>query len=267
MFKTLLPFFENPNVNYPFEKEILAPRTRGVIALDSEACTSCMLCARSCPDWCIYIEGHKELQPPSKPGGRQRSRAVLDRFDIDYALCMYCGICVEVCPFDALFWSPEYEYSEFSMGDMLHDKDIHAAIFLVFTLATTAVLFILLSAEFVALVLILVYIGAVIVLFLFGVMITRAPLGPNAELDNDQNKLMAAVISLSIFGIFTYILLQTFDSTVVISEGTSTKLLGEILLSRFVFPFELVSFVLLGALIGGITLARKDNALMDEDQI
>ena len=78
MFKTLLPFFENPNVNYPFEKEVLAPRTRGVIALDSEACTSCMLCARSCPDWCIYIEGHKELQPPSKPGGRQRSRAVLD---------------------------------------------------------------------------------------------------------------------------------------------------------------------------------------------
>ena len=144
---------------------------------------------------------------------------------------------------------------------------IHAAIFLVFTLATTAVLFLLLSAEFVALVLILVYIGAVIVLFLFGVMITRAPLGPNAELDNDQNKLLAAVISLSIFGIFTYILLQTFDSTVVISEGTSTKLLGEILLSRFVFHFEVVSFVLLGGLIGGIRLARKDNALMDEDQI
>ena len=94
---------------------------------------------------------------------------------------------------------------------------IHAAIFLVFTLATTAVLFILLSAEFVALVLILVYIGAVIVLFLFGVMITRAPLGPNAELDNDQNKLMAAVISLSIFGIFTYILLDIFKTSDYIS--------------------------------------------------
>ncbi len=50
-------------------------------------------------------------------------RAKLDRFDIDYALCMYCGICVEVCPFDALFWSPEYEYSEAHMGDMLHDMD------------------------------------------------------------------------------------------------------------------------------------------------
>ena len=123
MLKTLSPFHSKPNVNYPFEKEKVAPRARGVIALDQEACTSCMLCARQCPDWCIYIEGHKELQPPSKPGGRQRSRAVLDRFDIDYALCMYCGICVEVCPFDALFWSPEYEYSEFNMGDMLHDKE------------------------------------------------------------------------------------------------------------------------------------------------
>ena len=70
-------------------------------------------CARAqCPDWCIYIEGHKEKRPPRREGGRDRTVSVLDRFDIDYALCMYCGICVEVCPFDALFWSPEYEYSE-----------------------------------------------------------------------------------------------------------------------------------------------------------
>lgn len=110
-------------VNYPVEKESPVPRARGVIALDTEACTVCMLCARECPDWCIYIEGHKEEVPPSKPGGRPRSRATLDRFDIDYALCMYCGICVEVCPFDALFWSPDYEYSESSISLMLHDKD------------------------------------------------------------------------------------------------------------------------------------------------
>ncbi len=56
-------------------------------------------------------------------GGRPRKRNVLDRFAIDYALCMYCGICVEVCPFDALFWSPESEYSETHMGEMLHDMD------------------------------------------------------------------------------------------------------------------------------------------------
>ncbi len=49
--------------------------------------------------------------------------SILDRFDIDYALCMYCGICVEVCPFDALFWSPEYEYSEPNIAKLLHDKE------------------------------------------------------------------------------------------------------------------------------------------------
>jgi NADH-quinone oxidoreductase subunit I len=112
-----------PTVMYPQVKEIPVPRARGVIALDTEACTSCMLCARECPDWCIYIEGHKEEIPPDKPGGRVKTRAKLDRFDIDYALCMYCGICVEVCPFDALFWSPEYEYSEYKIVDMLHDKE------------------------------------------------------------------------------------------------------------------------------------------------
>jgi len=93
-------------VQYPHEKEAPPTRARGVIALHEGNCTSCMLCARSCPDWCIYIEGHKELAPPRREGGKPRQVNKLDRFDIDYALCMYCGICVEVCPFDALFWSP-----------------------------------------------------------------------------------------------------------------------------------------------------------------
>ena len=124
MFKTIFKPKKYLNtINYPVDKEIPVARARGVIALDQEACTVCMLCARSCPDWCIYIEGHKEEQQPEKPGGRIKVRSTLDRFDIDYALCMYCGICVEVCPFDALFWSPEYEYSEPNMAGMLHDMD------------------------------------------------------------------------------------------------------------------------------------------------
>ena len=126
---------------------------------------------------------------------------------------------------------------------------IHAAISLVFTLALTAILFLILSAEFVALVLVLVYIGAVIVLFLFGIMITRAPLGKNAELDNDKNKKLGAAIAGSIFLLFSYILINGFDVEVTIASGSSTELLGEILLTRFIFPFELVSFVLLLSLI------------------
>ena len=123
MWLTLKTLFSRPaTVMYPVEKEIPLPRARGVIALDTEACTVCMLCARECPDWCIYIEGHKEAQAPVEPGGRPRARSVLDRFDIDFGLCMFCGICVEVCPFDALFWSPEYEYSGRDLADLLHDK-------------------------------------------------------------------------------------------------------------------------------------------------
>jgi NADH-quinone oxidoreductase subunit I len=108
---------------YPDVKPELPPRSRGVIALLEENCTSCMLCARECPDWCIYIDSHKEEIPPTTEGGRARQRNVLDRFAIDFSLCMYCGICVEVCPFDALFWSPEFEYAELDIHNLLHEKE------------------------------------------------------------------------------------------------------------------------------------------------
>jgi NADH-quinone oxidoreductase subunit I len=126
----------------------LPARSRGVIALLEENCTVCMLCARECPDWCIYIESHKEPVPGQDYGrppaggaadggsdagtgparapagrGRQRVRNVLDRFAIDFSLCMYCGICVEVCPYDALFWSPEFSYAETGIAGLTHEQD------------------------------------------------------------------------------------------------------------------------------------------------
>ncbi|MGW1224107.1 4Fe-4S binding protein [Streptomyces sp. NPDC001515] len=108
---------------YPDVQPELPPRSRGVIALFEENCTVCMLCARECPDWCIYIDSHKETVPAAVPGGRERSRNVLDRFAIDFSLCMYCGICIEVCPFDALFWSPEFEYAETDILELTHERD------------------------------------------------------------------------------------------------------------------------------------------------
>ena len=107
---------------YPHVKPDLPARTRGVIALIEENCTVCMLCARECPDWCIYIDSHKEQVAP-KEGGRARTRNILDRFAIDFALCMYCGICVEVCPFDALHWSPEFEYATSQIEQLTHEMD------------------------------------------------------------------------------------------------------------------------------------------------
>ena len=107
---------------YPHVKPNLPPRSRGVIALKEANCTVCYKCSRECPDWCIYIDAHKETHEPVG-GGRGRSVKVLDRFAIDYALCMYCGICVEVCPFDALFWSPEFEYAEYDLLNLTHEKE------------------------------------------------------------------------------------------------------------------------------------------------
>src|SRR5438034_770447 len=108
---------------YPHVKPDLPPRTRGVIALKEENCTVCMLCSRECPDWCIYIDSHKDVMPPKTAGARARTRNVLDRFAIDYALCMYCSICIDVCPFDALFWSPEFEYATHDIGDLTHERE------------------------------------------------------------------------------------------------------------------------------------------------
>lgn len=143
---------------------------------------------------------------------------------------------------------------------------VHAALFLVGALAGTAGLFLMLSAEFVAWVLVLVYIGAVIVLFLFGIMITRAPTGIDEGLDS-ENKVGPAVLSVSLFLLLAWSSLMAFGSTPVerIGEPTSTDVIGDSLLGRYVIPFEVVSFVLLAALIGGITIARRDLTPLEEE--
>lgn len=144
---------------------------------------------------------------------------------------------------------------------------VHAALFLVGALAGTAGLFLLLSAEFVAWVLVLVYIGAVIVLFLFGIMITRAPTGLDEGLDTDK-KAMPALLSVALFAVLAWSSVLAFETTEVrlVGEATSTDLIGDSLLGRFVIPFEVVSFVLLAALIGGITIARRDLTPLEEEE-
>lgn len=144
---------------------------------------------------------------------------------------------------------------------------VHAALFLVAALGGTAGLFLLLSAEFVAWVLVLVYIGAVIVLFLFGIMITRAPTGVDEQLDSEQ-KLWPALLSFGVFVAMAWTSIEAFGSTEVTTTGeaTATELLGEGLLGRFVIPFEVVGFVLLAALIGGITIARRDLTPAEEEE-
>lgn len=144
---------------------------------------------------------------------------------------------------------------------------VHAALYLVGALAGTAALFLLLSAEFVAWVLVLVYIGAVIVLFLFGIMITRAPTGLDEGLDSEQ-KALPALLSAAVFVMMAWASIDAFGTELITSTGspTATELLGQSLLGRFVIPFEIVGFILLAALVGGITVARRDLTPAEEEE-
>jgi NADH-quinone oxidoreductase subunit J len=144
---------------------------------------------------------------------------------------------------------------------------VHSALFLVGALAGSAGLFLMLSAEFVAWVLVLVYIGAVVVLFLFGIMITRAPTGFDEGLDSEK-KAWPTVLSVSLFVLLSWSSLLAFGDTPIemVGEPTTTETLAQSLLGRFVIPFEVVSFVLLAALIGSITIARRDLSPLEEEE-
>ena len=92
----------------------MAVNPRASLELIAENCTSCMLCIRACPVWCLDLDAHLEV---TESGGRRRSSLHLDRFAIDYRTCMMCGLCVDVCPFDALRWSEELPPSQFEWSD------------------------------------------------------------------------------------------------------------------------------------------------------
>jgi len=135
---------------------------------------------------------------------------------------------------------------------------VRAALFLAIVLAGAAGLYILLAAEFVAWVQVLVYIGAVVVLLLFGVMLTRAPIGRDADLDNDQ-RLLGALVALFLFGALGAVLLDAFgDQKVGAINVRRTAEVSDSIFGDYVVPFEVSSVLLLAALVGAVALARRD---------
>jgi NADH-quinone oxidoreductase subunit J len=135
---------------------------------------------------------------------------------------------------------------------------VHAALSLVIVLAGVAAQYVLLQAEFVGLVQVLIYIGAVIILFLFGIMLTRAPMQRSTDLDNDQRPWAVAVAGL-ILGVLVFLLSQTFGGQKIdLAAPTPTGAVADSMFSTYVVAFEVVSLLLLAALVGAIVLARKD---------
>ena len=136
---------------------------------------------------------------------------------------------------------------------------VHAALYLVGTLMGAAALYILLLAEFVAWVQVLVYVGAIVVLMLFGLMLTRAPIGMG-DFDNNQ-RLLAAVCSGAVFAVSSWIMIDAFSGEKIElanAQGTRSRDVGEAIFSGYVLPFEVVSVLLLAALVGAVVIARRD---------
>ena len=140
---------------------------------------------------------------------------------------------------------------------------VHAAMYLVVVLAGVAAQFILLASEFIAAAQVLVYIGSVIVLVLFGVMLTRAKLGKDVNLTNDY-WYVGAVTAAMVLAVMGYALIDHFGddeldtANTATQVGANTEQVSDAIFSTYVVPFEALSVLLLAALVGAIVLARKD---------
>lgn len=136
---------------------------------------------------------------------------------------------------------------------------VHAALWLVVALGSLAGVYLTLGAEVVALVQLLVYVGAVVVLVLFALMLTRAPIGVRDDLDAGRGQRIAAIVA----GVSVAALL---GGTLLVAVGDSSirpdlargapEPIGRAVFGAWALPFELLSLLLLAALIGAIAVSR-----------
>ncbi|WP_031510671.1 NADH-quinone oxidoreductase subunit J family protein [Streptomyces megasporus] len=139
---------------------------------------------------------------------------------------------------------------------------VHAALWLVVALGGIAVEYLLLSAEFIAWVQVLIYVGSVVVLLLFGLMLTKAPMGRSPDADSGNRPVALAVAVTAAVTLVT-VVVDAFHSTWIdLDDGGpqgTTRVTGEILFRHWVLPFEALSLLLLAALVGAIVLSRRKD--------
>ncbi|WP_030145413.1 NADH-quinone oxidoreductase subunit J family protein [Streptomyces violaceorubidus] len=139
---------------------------------------------------------------------------------------------------------------------------VHAALWLVVALGGLAVEYLLLTAEFIAWVQVLIYVGAVVVLILFGLMLTRAPIGRSPDADSG-NRWAALTVAVASAAALVWVVVDAFRTTWIDLDGPaagSTAVTGASLFQNWVLPFEALSVLLLAALVGAIVLSRKVKA-------
>ncbi|PTX62524.1 NADH-quinone oxidoreductase subunit J [Melghirimyces profundicolus] len=136
---------------------------------------------------------------------------------------------------------------------------VHMVLALAFSLLGIAGIYVLLNAEFLAVVQVLIYTGAVSILMLFGIMLTR-----HRDREEEGTRLWHSVISFvgvgALFGILIHTIYHTpFAGRTAEVEHYSTARLGETVFKKYVIPFEAVSVLLLVALVGAVILAGKER--------
>src|SRR4051812_24187307 len=134
---------------------------------------------------------------------------------------------------------------------------VHAALWLVLVLAGVGANFLLLGAEFVGITQVLVYVGAIIVLFLFGTMLTRAPIGGDPTVTH-VNWWLGLVVAVPLLGILSYTLLDQWGDDHVRESVQRTADVSDSIFQTYLIPFEVIGLLLTAALIGAIVLARKE---------
>ena len=136
---------------------------------------------------------------------------------------------------------------------------VHAALWLVVVLSGAAAQYVLLGAEFIAVTQVLVYVGAVMVLFLFGIMLTRTRIGREGGLNNPHWK-WGIPVALLTLAATVLALVSSFGDEKLPEDATPvpTQAVSDLIFGPYLLPFWALSFVLLAAVIGAIVLARKD---------
>ncbi len=144
---------------------------------------------------------------------------------------------------------------------------VHAALWLVVTLGAIAGVFLVLAAEFVAWVQVLIYVGAIVVLLLFALMLTRAPTGPQPDL-TVRRTLPAALVAVLVAVLLGVTVVAGFQDVRIDLDRAvvgGAEVTGESVFRRWVLPFEVLSVLLLAALVGAIVLSRLRGDEPDGD--
>tara|TARA_Y100000996_G_C22259069_1_gene535118 strand:+ start:85 stop:591 length:507 start_codon:yes stop_codon:yes gene_type:complete len=144
-----------------------------------------------------------------------------------------------------------------ALGVVLSPNLIHSAVFLLFTLFGVAGLYVFLYADFIAATQVIIYVGGILVLIIFGVMLTNNIDDPKLS-NQSQNQIVGAIFSFTMLVMLINIVFDTnWNVQELIYRESTVNEIGIMLLSKYLLPFEIVSILLLAALIGAAMLSRK----------